>query len=172
MNYIPLILFLVLLPLLIYLRRGQKKWPSEKINLYKLKRGVVSVLLNAPNSSFSIDGMWFEHKSDFRFDVFKYVYKEIHRLIHNIILILANLQKCFSGDINSQNGFVIQLYKSPCLFEKKMHIAYCGSFFLLMICSFFLLMICFLPRPKTLFLERYYFHRRVSVCVCVCLSLD
>ena len=25
-----------------------------------------------------------------------------------------------------------------------------------------------LPRPKTLFLERYYFHRRVSVCVCVC----
>ena len=27
----------------------------------------------------------------------------------------------------------------------------------------------FLPRPKTLFLERYYFHRRVSVCVCVCL---
>ena len=31
-----------------------------------------------------------------------------------------------------------------------------------------------LPRPKTLFLERYYFHRRVSVClsvcVCVCVS--
>ena len=29
----------------------------------------------------------------------------------------------------------------------------------------------FLPRPKTLFLERYYFHRRVSVCVCVCVCL-
>ena len=29
-----------------------------------------------------------------------------------------------------------------------------------------------LPRPKTLFLERYYFHRRVSVCLCVCVILD
>ena len=28
-----------------------------------------------------------------------------------------------------------------------------------------------LPRPKTLFLERYYFHRRVSVCVSVCLCV-
>ena len=29
----------------------------------------------------------------------------------------------------------------------------------------------FLPRPKTLFLERYYFHRRLSVCVSVCVSV-
>ena len=28
-----------------------------------------------------------------------------------------------------------------------------------------------LPRPKTLFLKRYYFHRRVCVCVCVCHSI-
>ena len=28
-----------------------------------------------------------------------------------------------------------------------------------------------LPRPKTLFLERYYFHRRVSVCLCGCISI-
>ena len=29
-----------------------------------------------------------------------------------------------------------------------------------------------LPRPKTLFLERYYFHRRVVVCVSVCLAIN
>ena len=29
----------------------------------------------------------------------------------------------------------------------------------------------FLPGPKTLFLDRYYFHRRHCVCVCVCLSV-
>ena len=28
-----------------------------------------------------------------------------------------------------------------------------------------------LPGPKTLFLDRYYFHRRVCVCLCVCLSV-
>ena len=27
-----------------------------------------------------------------------------------------------------------------------------------------------LPRPKTLFLERYYFHRRVSVYLCICVT--
>ena len=27
----------------------------------------------------------------------------------------------------------------------------------------------FLPGPKTLFLDRYYFHPRVCVCLCVCL---
>ena len=26
-------------------------------------------------------------------------------------------------------------------------------------------------KKKTLFLDRYYFHRRVCVCVCVCLSV-
>ena len=29
----------------------------------------------------------------------------------------------------------------------------------------------FLPGPKTLFLDRYYFHPRVCVCVCVCLCV-
>ena len=28
-----------------------------------------------------------------------------------------------------------------------------------------------LPRPKTLFLERYYFHPRVCVCLCVCVRV-
>ena len=28
-----------------------------------------------------------------------------------------------------------------------------------------------LPGPKTLFLDKYYFHRRVCVCVSVCLSV-
>ena len=31
--------------------------------------------------------------------------------------------------------------------------------------------VIFLPGPKTLFLDRYYFHRRHCVCVCVCLSV-
>ena len=30
----------------------------------------------------------------------------------------------------------------------------------------------FLPGPKTLFLDRYYFHPRGCVCVCVCLSVN
>ena len=29
----------------------------------------------------------------------------------------------------------------------------------------------FLPGPKSLILDRYYFHPRVCVCVCVCLSV-
>ena len=28
-----------------------------------------------------------------------------------------------------------------------------------------------LPGQKTLFLDRYYFHRRVCVCLCVCVSV-
>ena len=29
----------------------------------------------------------------------------------------------------------------------------------------------YLPGPKSLILDRYYFHPRVCVCVCVCLSV-
>ena len=31
---------------------------------------------------------------------------------------------------------------------------------------------CLLPGPKTLFLDRYYFHPRVCVCVCVCVCVS